>query len=109
VPPPPAALDAHLAEELELLDAAALRRRLFPIQSGAGPEVLIDGRRYLLLSSNNYLGLATHPALRAAACRAIEQYGCGTGASRLIAGHLDLHAAVEAKLAAFNHRDEFFN
>src|SRR5438094_5074113 len=101
VPPPPAALDAHLAEELELLDAAALRRRLFPLQSGAGPEVLIDGRRYLLLSSNNYPGLATHPALRAAACRAIEKYGCGTGASRLIAGHLDLHAAVEAKLAAF--------
>ena len=105
MPPPPAALDAHLAEELELLDAAALRRRLFPIQSGAGPEVLIDGRRYLLLSSNNYLGLATHPALRAAACRAIEQYGCGTGASRLIAGHLDLHAAVEAKLAAFKGTD----
>jgi len=98
---PTAALDAHLTEELAALDAAALRRRLSPIQSGAGPEVLIDGRRYLLLSSNNYLGLATHPALRAAACRAIEQYGCGTGASRLIAGHLDLHAAVEAKLAAF--------
>src|SRR5216117_4113317 len=105
VPPPPAALDAHLAEELELLDAAALRRRLFPIQSGAGPEVLIDGRRYLLLSSNNYLGLATHPALRAAACAAIERYGCGTGASRLIAGHLDLHAAVEAQLAAFKRTE----
>ena len=55
----------------------------------------------LLLSSNNYLGLATHPALRAAATAAIARYGCGTGASRLIAGHLDLHAEVEAKLAAF--------
>jgi len=55
----------------------------------------------LLLSSSNYLGLATHPALRAAATAAIARYGCGTCASRLIAGHLDLHAEVEAKLAAF--------
>src|SRR5439155_1169165 len=47
------------------------------------------------------LAPATHPALRAAATAAIARYGCGTGASRLIAGHLDLHAEVEAKLAAF--------
>src|SRR6185312_13598883 len=55
----------------------------------------------LLFCSNNYLGLATDPRLRAAACAAIERWGCGTGSSRLISGHLDLHAAVEAKLAAF--------
>jgi len=90
-----------LAGDLARLDAAALRRDLRPIDSASDTEVAIDGRSYLLLSSNNYLGLATHPAVRAAARQAIERYGCGAGASRLISGHLDLHAAVETKLAAF--------
>jgi 8-amino-7-oxononanoate synthase len=87
--------------ELAALEEAGLRRRLRALASASGAEVKLDGRRVLLLSSNNYLGLATHPALRAAAAAAIERWGCGAGASRLIAGHLDLHAAVEAKLAAF--------
>jgi len=101
VPPAARPLAAVLAEELARLDAAALRRNLRPIHSASDPEVLIDGRAYLLLSSNNYLGLATHPAVRAAARAAIERYGCGAGSSRLISGHLELHAAVESKLAAF--------
>jgi 8-amino-7-oxononanoate synthase len=95
------ALDRVLAEELARLDDAALRRRLRPIGSASDAEVEVEGRRLLLLSSNNYLGLATHPALRAAATAALERWGCGTGASRLIAGHLELHADVEAKLARF--------
>ena len=90
-----------LEAELAALEDAGLRRRLRALASGSAAEVVVDGRPVLLLSSNNYLGLANHPALRAAACAAIERYGCGTGASRLVAGHLDLHAAVEAKLAAF--------
>src|SRR5262249_42587773 len=90
-----------LAAELAALDDAALRRRLRAIASACDAEVVLDGRRVLLFSSNNYLGLANHPALKAAACAAVERYGCGTGASRLITGHLDLHAEVEAKLAAF--------
>ena len=95
-----AGVDA-LAAELQALEAAGLRRHLRPLGSASDAEVLCEGRRLLLLSSNNYLGLATHPALRAAATAAIARYGCGTGASRLIAGHLELHAEVEAKLAAF--------
>jgi 8-amino-7-oxononanoate synthase len=90
-----------LAAELAALEAAGLRRSLRALASGPEGEVTLEGRRCLLLSSNNYLGLATHPRLRAAACAAIERYGCGAGASRLIAGHTDLHAAVEARLAAF--------
>ena len=89
-----------LAAELAALEDAGLRRRLRPLASASDAEVLLDGRRVLLLSSNNYLGLATHPAVKAAACAAIQRWGCGTGASRLIAGHLELHAEVEAKLAA---------
>jgi 8-amino-7-oxononanoate synthase len=91
-----------LAAELAALDAAGLRRRLRPLASASDAEVTVEGERtVLLLSSNNYLGLATHPALAAAACAAIARWGCGTGASRLIAGHLQLHAEVEAKLARF--------
>jgi len=89
-----------LDAELAALEDAGLRRRLRPLASASDAEVVLDGRRVLLLSSNNYLGLATHPAVKAAACAAIERWGCGAGASRLISGHLELHAEVEAKLAA---------
>jgi 8-amino-7-oxononanoate synthase len=89
-----------LAADLAALDAAGLRRHLRVLSSASGPEVLIDGRPVLLLCSNNYLGLATHPRLRGAAAAAVDRWGCGTGASRLIAGTTELHAAVEAKLAA---------
>jgi 8-amino-7-oxononanoate synthase len=90
-----------LEADLAALEAAGLRRRLRPLGSASDAEVTVGGRPVLLLSSNNYLGLATHPALRAAAVAAIERWGCGAGASRLIAGHLDLHAALEARIAAF--------
>src|SRR5216117_1213627 len=89
-----------LDAELAALEDAGLRRRLRPLASASDAEVVLDGRQVLLLSSNNYLGLATHPAVKAAACAAIERWGCGTGASRLIAGHLELRSEVEAKLAA---------
>jgi 8-amino-7-oxononanoate synthase len=90
-----AALDAELAD----LEARGLRRRLRQLDGPPDREVTIDGRGVLLLSSNNYLGLATHPALRRAAHEAIDRWGCGTGSSRLIAGHSALHAAVERQLA----------
>jgi len=70
----------------------------------SGPQadrVLLDGREVLLLCSNNYLGLADHPALKEAAIRAVEQYGVSSGASRLVSGTMELHQALEARLAAF--------
>lgn len=94
-------LDATLADGLRDLDAATLRRRLRPIDGASAPEVRVGARHLLLLSSNNYLGLATHPALADAARAAIARYGCSAGSSRLIAGDLDLHEAVEAKIAAW--------
>lgn len=93
------ALERELREELERLEAAGLRRSLRALGGPSDAEVDVDGRPMLLLSSNNYLGLATHPALRAAARAATDAWGCGAGASRLIAGHLGLHAEVEAALA----------
>jgi 8-amino-7-oxononanoate synthase len=90
-----------LAVELAALEDAGLRRRLRALGTASDAEVSLDGRRVLLLSSNNYLGLATHPAVVEAAVEAVRRWGCGAGASRLISGHLDLHASVEAKLAAW--------
>jgi 8-amino-7-oxononanoate synthase len=98
---PVQALDDELASELTRIDGAGLRRVLRPLASGSAAEVMVGGRPVLLLSSNNYLGLADHPALVTASCEAIRRWGCGTGASRLISGHLDLHAEVETQLAAF--------
>jgi len=94
-------LDHELVAELTRLEEAGLRRTLRPLSGGSAAEVIVGGSPVLLLSSNNYLGLAAHPAVVAAACEATRRWGCGTGASRLIAGHLDLHAEVEAQLAAF--------
>ena len=61
----------------------------------------MDGKEVLLLCSNNYLGLADHPALKEAAIKAVEKYGVGTGASRLVSGTMALHEQLEEQIAAF--------
>lgn len=64
-----------------------------------------NGRRLLNFSSNDYLGLAHHPSLKAAAIKAIEAFGTGSGASRLVTGHLSIHAELEARFAKFKHAE----
>jgi 8-amino-7-oxononanoate synthase len=86
---------------LEELRAAGLFRELRVIESAQGSKVRLDGREVLLLCSNDYLGLAGDPRLRAAAADAAEQWGAGAGASRLVSGNMALHARVEEELAAF--------
>jgi 8-amino-7-oxononanoate synthase len=90
-----------IAEELSRIEAAGLSRTMVPLSGAADAEVEVAGRRMLMLSSNNYLGLATHTRLRAAAASAVERYGTGAGASRLVAGDLALHHDVENRLARF--------
>ena len=87
--------------ELADRQAAGLARRLRPIDGAQETWVTVEGRRALLLCSNNYLGLATHPAVRAAASSAAAEYGAGAGASRLISGSMRLHHVLEEQLAAF--------
>jgi 8-amino-7-oxononanoate synthase len=87
-------------EELERIRAAGLWRQLRRVEGAVDTWVTVDGRRALLLCSNNYLGLANHPALADAAARAAREYGVGAGSSRLISGSLPLHAALEERLAA---------
>ena len=68
-------------------------------------RVTCNGREVLLLCSNNYLGLADHPALAAASIAAIEQYGTSSGASRLVSGPMDLHERLERAVASFKNRE----
>jgi len=75
------------------------------ISSPQDPVVTIDGRELVMLGSNNYLGLTNHPEVKAAAAAALERYGTGCAGSRLLNGTLDIHVALEERLAAFMRRD----
>jgi 8-amino-7-oxononanoate synthase len=86
-------------EELEALRARALDRHLREISSAQGPEIEIAGRRFINFSSNDYLGLANDPRLREAATSAIDKFGVGAGASRLISGTQSPHLRLERALA----------
>jgi 8-amino-7-oxononanoate synthase len=89
-----------IQRELEALKEAGLYRSLRRVDGVQGPTLIVDGREVLNFCSNNYLGLANHPALRAAAKEAIDRYGCGSGASRLISGNMELHEELEKRIAA---------
>jgi len=80
---------------------AGLLRELRDVQSASGPRVRLDGRDVLLLCSNDYLGLAGDPRVRAAAAEAAQRWGAGAGSSRLVSGALTPHAELEDELAAF--------
>lgn len=90
-----------LKEELNKLQKEGLYRELRVIDSFDGPTIKITQREYILLSSNDYLGLTQHPKVKESAKEAIEKFGCGSGASRLISGTNQLHCELENKLADF--------
>ena len=93
-------LDPFLSSALQELDAQGLRRSLRVIQEIKGTRVTIAGRELQNFSSNDYLGLASHPALAEAMAEAAGRYGVGATASRLICGTTAEHVALEEELAA---------
>ena len=93
-------IEARLDELKEL----GLHRRTRMISGPQGPHVLLDGKPVMLLCSNNYLGLADHPRLRAAAADAATRWGVGAGASRLVSGTMTIHRRLEERLADFKGR-----
>ena len=95
------AFDQELKTRLETIRAQGLRRELRRVDSPQGPRIEIGGRTLLNFSSNDYLGLANHPALKEAAIKATEKFGAGAGASRLICGSLAPFHELEEALAAF--------
>ena len=75
------------------------------IESAQDPEVLMNGRRMIMVGSNNYLGLTNHPAVKEAALEAIRKYGTGAAGSRFLNGTLDIHVRLEEKLAHFIRKE----
>ncbi|MGZ8266242.1 MAG: 8-amino-7-oxononanoate synthase [Burkholderiales bacterium] len=92
---------AQLARDLADLEARGLRRRRRVLETPQGPRVTVDGRPYVAFCSNDYLGLAAHPELIAAAQEGARRYGVGAGASHLILGHSISHERLETALARF--------
>ena len=91
----------ELETGLAQLASEGLLRRRRTLDAPCGPEAVIEGRRVIAFCSNDYLGLANHPALIAAAQQAAERWGVGSGASHVVSGHLRPHAELEERLAAF--------
>jgi len=88
-------------QALEKLEKDGLLRKLRQVESAQGPRIILNNKEVINLCSNNYLGLADHPALKEAAKNTVEKYGVGTSASRLISGTTQLHTALESKIAVF--------
>jgi 8-amino-7-oxononanoate synthase len=75
------------------------------IESAQDPEVIMNGRRMIMVGSNNYLGLTNHPAVKEAAIEAVKKYGSGCAGSRFLNGTLDIHVKLEEKLARFIRKE----
>ncbi len=98
-------LQQFVAGELDTLRQKSTFYRPRVLQTEQKATVIIDGHEVITLSSNNYLGLTVHPALREAAIQAINKYGVGSGSVRTIAGTMSLHVELEEKLARFKHTE----
>lgn len=93
----------YLADELQKLREQGLYQKLRILEGEQLPLARFDGQEVINLSSNNYLGLNTHPKLKACALEAIQKYGVGSGAVRTIAGTMTLHMELEEKIAQFKN------
>lgn len=98
-------MNEFIREQLKMLHTNGVYRRL-PINEGPiGPVITLDGQSVINLASNNYLGLANHPVVKAAAIKAVEVYGVGSGAVRTIVGNMDLLELLEQELAVFKEEE----
>lgn len=91
----------YIIEKLEKIKEKGLHRELRHIETPQCPRVKIEGKDFILLGSNNYLGLCDDDRLKKAAIDAINKYGVGSGGSRLTTGSYDLHRELEKKIASF--------
>jgi 8-amino-7-oxononanoate synthase len=98
-------MSLSIQAELDELRTRSLLRRLREVESPAGPDMEMSGRKLVSFASNDYLGLAAEPVLREAAKAAIDQYGVGSAASRLISGTLTPHVRLEERLAQFKQTE----
>jgi glycine C-acetyltransferase len=97
-----------LKDKIQELKDQGVYRKLPVLQGASGPEVLLNGKNVINLSSNNYLGFANHPRLKAAAIAAVEKYGAGSGAVRTIIGNMSIHEEMEEVLSKFKREEAAF-
>ena len=95
----------YLGDELDALKTQGLYRHLRILDDEQRAHTTVDGRSVVNLSSNNYLGLTTHPRLRERALEAVRQFGVGSGSVRTIAGTMAIHMELERRLAEFKHTE----
>ncbi len=95
----------QLGAELDQTRAEGLYRTLRNVTSAQGPRIQLDGREFLNFSSNDYLALANDPVLKQAGVDAMEKYGVGAGASRLVSGNLQPYEDLERRLTAFKAKE----
>jgi len=100
-----APLDSWLKDQLQTLKDQHLYKVPKILESPAGGRVRMNGKEVINLASNNYLGLANHPKVRAAALESIEKWGVGAGAVRWIGGTMAVHEELERRLASFKHTE----
>ncbi len=98
-------LQSWLGSQIQTLKDQNLYKVPKILESPAGGRVLMNGKEVVNLASNNYLGLANHPKVRAAAEKAIEEWGVGAGAVRWIGGTMAIHDELEKRLASFKHTE----
>ena len=96
---------SDLESDLRRLDELSLRRSIITPETGQEPHIFLQGRRYTLFTSNNYLGLSTHPEVIEASIEATRAYGTSVSSSRLLCGSTPLHEELEARLAALKSRE----
>jgi glycine C-acetyltransferase len=96
---------SFLGDELTALKQQGLYRHLRVLDAEQASRTRVDGRSVVNLSSNNYLGLTTHPTLKQKALTALEQFGVGTGSVRTIAGTMQIHVELERRLAEFKRTE----
>jgi glycine C-acetyltransferase len=94
---------SYLTDQMNELKAKGTHFNLRVLEDEQAPECTIDGKHVINIASNNYLGLTTHPKLRAAALDAIKKYGVGSGAVRTVAGTMRIHMQLEEKIAKFKN------
>lgn len=95
----------YLQESIQELKDQGVYRKLPVLEGPNQAEIMLNGKSVINLSSNNYLGLATHPRLKKAAIEAVEKYGVGSGAVRPIIGNMDIHEELEVILAKFKKEE----
>ena len=93
----------HLQDQLQYLETEGLLRYRRTVEGSQDTHVKVDGRDFISFCSNDYLGLASHPLLVAAACEGAELYGVGAGASHLVSGHNMAHHLVEKNLQSLSN------